>query len=96
MLEKIKEFIMMIVCVAVFIVPCAIAEDIQYTYSMNGIISEVDGFDVSVIDEDGEEWLFEGDGFSVGEEVRIKFFNNDTSDRVDDKIENVKKFRKNA
>lgn len=92
MLEKIKEFIMMIICVAVFIVPCAVAEDIQFTYSMNGIISEVDGFDVSVIDEDGEEWLFEGDGFTVGEEVRIKFFNNDTSDRVDDKIENVKKF----
>ena len=90
--EMVKEFIMMVVCVAVFIVPCAIAEDIQYTYSMDGVISEVDGMDVSVVDEDGEEWLFVGDGFSVGDEVRIKFFNNDTKDRLDDEIEKVKKF----
>ncbi len=91
--EMIKEFIMMVVCVAVFIVPVAIADEVQYTYNMNGVISEVDGEDVSFVDEDGEEWLFVGDGFEVGDEVRVKFYNNNTpADRFDDEVEKVKKF----
>lgn len=86
----IKSIVGFILFISVIILVPAIAETIENYYSMNGVIINVNSDEVSVEDSTGNIWTFFEKGYSIGDEVRIIFFNNHTDNtRVDDKIMRV-------
>ena len=86
----IKSIVGFILFISVIILVPAIAETIENYYSMNGVIINVNSDEVSVEDSTGNIWTFSEKGYSIGDEVRIIFFNNHTDNiRVDDKIMRV-------
>ena len=86
----IKYIVGFILFISVIILVPAIAETIENYYSMNGVIINVNSDEVSVEDSTGNIWTFSEKGYSIGDEVRIIFFNNHTDNiRVDDKIMRV-------
>lgn len=61
------------------------------TYSMRGVVTGVEGQIVTLIDETGNVWQIDSEGFKKGSSVRIRWFNNTTDMiREDDEIINVK------
>lgn len=54
-------------------------------------VVKVDGYTVSVEDNMGRWWKFEGEGFEVGDIVDVKMFDNLTDGIKDDQIVDVKK-----
>lgn len=54
-------------------------------------VVKVDGYVVSVEDNMGRWWKFEGEGFEVGDIVDVKMFDNLTDGIKDDQIIDVKK-----
>lgn len=91
--KKIREMVMeAILFIAIFILPAGIAGNIDTHYKMDGIISSVNDEEIYVVDSTGEEWAFKGNGFNVGDSVKITFFTAYTdSTRYDDEIDNVEK-----
>ena len=89
-MKTIKNILGGIIVVLFFIALGAIGGTIESTYTMTGEIVSVHDEDIIVIDEKGEEWEFYGTGYSKGDKVKIRFFNNGTSRRGDDKVEKVK------
>ena len=55
-----------------------------YTRSAEGIIIEVNDEVVVVETADGHVWEFEGEGFEVGQTVKVVFSNNGSPDCVKD------------
>lgn len=55
-----------------------------YTRTAEGIIIEVNGEVVAVETADGHVWEFEGEGFEVGQTVKVVFSNNGSPDCVKD------------
>lgn len=55
-----------------------------YTRSAEGTIIEVTGEVVAVETADGHVWEFEGEGFEVGQTVKVVFSNNGSPDCVKD------------
>ena len=60
--------------------------DVGMEYTKTGYISSVYGDKVSVVDEDGEEREFYGDGLEQGQKVVITFHDNGTNHTDDDRI----------
>lgn len=58
----------------------------EKTYGADATVMEVVGSTVSVVDETGEGWQFYGEGYHVGEPVRLIMSNSATPDRIDDTI----------
>ena len=93
MLRRIANFVLgSILITAVMIAPAVVAGEIDTHYKMNGIVKSVEDKIVYVVDAQGEEWGFNGDGFTTGEKVDITFFTSCTDNtRYDDEIDKVKK-----
>ena len=87
-----NKFAFVLMLIVLFVVAC-FEGNLENTYTMNAEIVAIDGEVVSVEDSMNEVWEFYGDGFSVGDSVKIQFFTNGTDDtRYDDVIESVKIF----
>lgn len=54
-------------------------------------VVKVDGYTVSVEDNMGHWWKFEGEGFEVGDRVDVKMWDGLTNSIKDDHIVNAKK-----
>ena len=54
-------------------------------------VVKVDGYTVSVEDNMGRWWKFEGEGFEIGDIVDVEMFDNLTDGIKDDQIIDVKK-----
>lgn len=57
-----------------------------YTRSAEGIIIEVNGEVVAVETADGHVWEFEGEGYTIGQNVKVVFSNNGSPDFVKDDV----------
>ena len=57
-----------------------------YTRSAEGTIIEVNGEVVAVETADGHVWEFEGEGFTINQNVKVVFSNNGSPDFVRDDI----------
>lgn len=55
-----------------------------YTRSAEGAIIEVNGEVVTVETADGHVWEFEGEGYTIGQNVKVIFSNNGSPDFVKD------------
>ena len=93
MLRKIVNFALGILLItAVIIAPIVVAGDMDTHYKISGIVKSVDNGIIYVVDTEGEEWGFTGDGFTRGDKIMLTFFNNYTEDtRYDDVIDKVSK-----
>ena len=85
-----KIFATIITIFTFFIAPI-IAGTIETTYTMNAEIVGISGDLVLLEDSTGEIWEFYGEGFHVGDNVKVRFFTNYTDNtRYDDEVEKVK------
>ena len=57
-----------------------------YTRSAEGTIIEVNGEVVAVETADGHIWEFEGEGYTIGQNVKVIFSNNGSPDFVKDDL----------
>ena len=57
-----------------------------YTRSAEGTIIEVNGEVVAVETADGHIWEFEGEGYAIGQNVKVVFSNNGSPDFVKDDL----------
>ena len=89
----IRNIIGCVLVFAVLIGSVCVAGTVETTYTMDAEIIAISEEEVSLIDSMGEDWVFFGQGFRIGDSVRVRFFTNGTDDtRLDDVIENVKNF----
>lgn len=64
---------------------------IETTYTREGKIVEVHNTIVIIEDTTGNEWEYEAAGFSIGDNVKMKMFNNYTDNTIlDDIITSIK------
>ena len=64
---------------------------IETTYTREGKIVEVHNTIVIIEDTTGNEWEYEATGFSIGDNVKMKMFNNYTDNTIlDDTITSIK------
>ena len=57
-----------------------------YTRTAEGVIVEVDNEVVAVETADGHVWEFEGEGYTIGQTVKVVFSNNGSPDFVKDDV----------
>lgn len=62
----------------------------HYYTRENCEVVKVDGYTVSVEDDMGRWWKFEGEGFEVGDRVDVEMFDGLTSGIKDDQIVGIK------
>ena len=89
--KEIKEFIigLAVFCFAFILLP-SIAGYFEHHYTREAEVVEVRGDVILVEDTCGFEWEFYGEGFEVGQQVKMKMFTNYTHDTIfDDEIEKV-------
>ena len=67
-----------------------LAENHNYTMK-NCVVTEATETGCLIVDENGEGWYLEGEGFEVGEIVELEMHDNFTEDIYDDVLENVTK-----
>ena len=58
----------------------------ERTHEVPAVVDEVTEDCVVLVDNDGEAWVFEGDGYAVGQSVIIVFNDMGTDDIYDDEI----------
>lgn len=64
---------------------------IETTYTRKGKVIEVHNTIIIIEDTTGNEWVYETTGFSVGDNVKMKMFNNYTDNTIlDDVITSIK------
>lgn len=79
-----------IIAIIIVLITCGlcivknISKTNAYTRSAEGTIIEVTGEVVAVETADGHVWEFEGEGFEVGQTVKVVFSNNGSPDCVKD------------
>lgn len=79
---RFKEFIV-VVLITIMIVLCMIYES-QYT--RQAVVTHVDGYEVTVEDNCGYIWIFEGSIFSPGDEVVLYMNSMGSIDYIEDDI----------
>lgn len=81
-----------IITIIIVLVTCGlcvvknISKTNAYTRTAEGIIIEVNGEVVAVETADGHVWEFEGEGFTINQNVKVVFSNNGSPDFVRDDI----------
>lgn len=90
--NEVVEFIFgLTIILLVFIVLPGIVGNYEHHYTREAEVIEVSGDLVVVEDNCGYLWEFYGNGYKVGQQVKMKMFTNCTHDTIfDDEIEKVK------
>ena len=89
--KEIQEFIIgfVVFCFAFILLP-GIAGNYEHHYTREAEVIEVDDDLIVVEDNSGYLWEFYGNGYEVGQQVKMKMFTNYTHDTIfDDEIEKV-------
>lgn len=62
----------------------------ERTHEVPAVVEEVTADCVVLVDNDGETWVFEGDGYEVGQLVTVVFNDMGTADIYDDEIVEIR------
>lgn len=86
-MTKVINTLKAIAIVTVFTTLFAIASFVECHYTEDATITslEKDG-EVVFVDARGEEWSFFGEGYEVGQEVRVTFYTNHTDRDIYDDV----------
>ena len=88
--RRIKDILFGLIFWGVVIILIGFCGYIETHYTRQATVIEVNGDVITVEDNCGYLWDFEGDGFTVGDNVSIKMYNNTTDNIIkDDEIINV-------
>ena len=89
--NEIMEFVVGLVAFCfLFIVLPGIAGYFEHHYTREAEVVEISGDVIIVEDACGFEWEFFGDGFEVGQKVKMRMFTNYTHENIfDDEIKKV-------
>ena len=93
--NKIVTIICLILCIIALIAApfCAIGA-VEYshtrTHEVAAVVDEVTNDCVVLVDWDGEAWVFEGDGYEIGQLVIIVFDDMGTANIYDDEIVEIR------
>ena len=79
--------LLLIIPLALF--PIALKENCEY-HEVPAVVEEVTADCVVLVDNDGEAWVFEGDGYEVGQLVIVVFDDMGTDDIYDDEIVEIR------
>ena len=79
-----------IAIVTVFVTLVAIVGYVECHYTQDATITalEEDG-EVVLVDARGEEWSFFGEGYEVGQEVKVTFYTNHTDRYINDDVVSI-------
>ncbi len=88
--RRIKDILFSLIFLGVFIILMGFCGYIETHYTRQATVIEVNGDVITVEDNCGYLWDFKGNGFTVGDNVSMKMYNNTTDSIIkDDKIINV-------
>ena len=79
-----------ITMILIVIVIIGLMGTIETTYTRNAIVVNVDNFEVTAEDKQGNLWVFIADGYSINDDVTLIMNDNHTTKITDDKIIKVK------
>ena len=83
------EWVLFALC---FLVVPGIAGFAETHYSHTAIVSEVDGDEILIEDSTGNLWEYEGEGYKVGDKLKVTFYTNLTDNtKRDDIITKIKR-----
>ena len=92
MKQNYKDYMTTLICttligVLLLIIPLALFPMVLNEYhEVPAVVEEVTEDCVVLVDSDGEAWVFEGDGYEVGQLVIVVFDDMGTEDIYDDEI----------
>ena len=86
-MKKIGRFLIVLIAI---IAIGKLESNSHYYTRKNCEVVKVDGYTVSVEDDMGRWWKFEGEGFMVGDKVDIEMFDNLTDEIKDDQVVGIK------
>ena len=95
MKQNYKDYMITLICftligvlllfIPLALFPIALKENCEY-HEVPAVVEEVTADCVVLVDNDGEAWVFEGDGYEVGQLVIVVFDDMGTNDIYDDEI----------
>lgn len=89
--KKITNTIIIIMITIAMIGLVYIASYYDTHYNRQATVTKIEGYEITVIDDCGFVWKFEGNDFTIDERVTLKMFNNCTDNIIkDDEIIDVK------
>lgn len=91
-MKKLTQNLISFAIVAIIFLGIGMLENTSHYYTRkNCEVVKVNGYCVTVEDDMGRWWDFEGEGFEVGDIVDVEMFDGLTSGIKDDQIVDVKK-----
>lgn len=86
-MTRVINALRVIAIVVVFAILVAIVGYVECHYTQDATITalEEDG-EVVLVDARGEEWSFFGDGYKVGQKVKVTFYTNHTDGYIYDDV----------
>ena len=86
-MTRVINALRVIAIVTVFAILVAIVGYVECHYTQDATITALEEDDeVVFIDARGEEWSFFGEGYEVGQEVRVTFYTNNTDEYIYDDV----------
>lgn len=85
-MNRIKAIILLIILIGTYVV----IDKVGNHYTISGTITEATETGCLIVDENGEGWYWEGEGFSAGDNVKIIMHTLETQTIYDDVIIKVK------
>lgn len=85
-----SQFFLTIIACIVFMTSISIASYIENNYTMSAEVVEINSDFVTLEDTTGNLWEVEAADLNLGDKVTAVFDKNNTENRTDDKITNIK------
>ena len=85
-----KKLVRILIIIAIVFTIGKLESNSHYYTRKNCEIVKIDGYIVSVEDNMGRLWEFEGEGFEIGDIIDVEMFDNLTDEIKDDEIIGIK------
>lgn len=90
-IERLKTVICGLAFMAIVFGAVSIVGTYETHYTTEGVIIATSANEILVEDKHGNQWYFKGDGYMMGDNVRLTFFTNGTDrNKQDDELVKVK------
>ena len=99
MKQNYKDYMITLICftligvlllaIPLALFPVALKENCEH-HEVPAVVKEVTADSVVLVDNDGEAWVFKGDGYEVGQLVIVVFNDCGTADIYDDEIVEIR------
>lgn len=86
-----KKVVMTVLFIVMFVGVVGKVGDLTTKYNREGVVVEVNNNEIVVVDNQDNVWCFYGEGYTVGDNVTMKMFTNNTDGNIyDDVIVKIK------